>query len=66
MISTFDEGPRYPRRDTCRYCGEELGWIMQPMGERVALGVCDKPECLNKHRQESHKKQITGGPDVGG
>lgn len=31
----------YPKEDKCRKCGAHIGWILQPMGELVALGICE-------------------------
>jgi len=44
---------KYPKEDKCHYCGQHLGYIMNPIGEMVALGLCEKPEC-----QEQAKKEI--------
>jgi hypothetical protein len=46
----------YPREDKCRFCGGHIGWILDPVGEVVALGVCDKPECKEKAEDESNKR----------
>jgi hypothetical protein len=40
--------PKYPREDKCKICSVHLGWIMNEMGEMVALGLCEKPECQKK------------------
>jgi hypothetical protein len=52
MISTTEQGGgAYRREDKCRHCGEHLGWIMDPIGEMLALGCCDKKECRKKERK---------------
>jgi hypothetical protein len=59
-------GAEYPREDKCKHCGTHIGWILHPLAEALALEVCDKQECLEKKRKESHEKEITGGDfDVG-
>lgn len=52
MVTDLDPEIKYPRRDKCRYCGEKLGWVMHPIGEAMALGVCDKPKCQKKKQKE--------------
>lgn len=49
MISTKDA---YPKEDKCRYCGAHIGWMLHPVAEMLALGVCDKKECREKQRKE--------------
>jgi hypothetical protein len=56
MISTIKEGGSFtPREDKCRHCGEHIGWILDLVGEVVALGVCDKEEC--RKREEFRKRE---------
>lgn len=31
----------YPREDVCRCCAAHIGWVLAPIGEIVALGVCE-------------------------
>jgi len=50
-VSETEEGG-YPKEDKCRHCGKHLGWIMSPMGEMVALGLCEKKKCRNKDRKQ--------------
>jgi hypothetical protein len=60
MIEEFDESRAqvYPKEDKCRHCGMHIGWILHPMAEALALGVCEKPTC-----QEKEEKEVDG--DVG-
>ncbi len=43
----------YPKEDVClrkvdgKVCGQHIGWILDPMGEKFALGICDE------HREEN-------------
>lgn len=53
-INVFNEGG-YPKEDKCKYCGEHLGFILELMGEMVALGCCDKPECKEKEKNDRNK-----------
>jgi len=48
----------YPKKDVCRYCGEIIGWMLHPMAEMLALGVCDKKECQEKSKQERRNKDV--------
>lgn len=56
MISKIEEGGSYPREDKCKYCGAHIGYILNQMGEMMALGVCDKPECQQK--KKGKKKNV--------
>jgi hypothetical protein len=49
MISTEDV---YPKEDKCRHCGAHIGWMLDPMAEMLALGVCDKKECQEKEESD--------------
>jgi hypothetical protein len=52
MISTEDA---YPKEDKCRHCGAHIGWMLHPMAEMLALGVCDKKECQEKDKQRKEE-----------
>ena len=48
----------YPKEDKCRHCGQHLGWMLDPIGEMLGLGLCNKPECKEKEEHinnESNK-----------
>lgn len=52
MIATTETGGgTYRREDVCRHCGEHIGWILDAMGEMLALGCCDKKECRKKDKK---------------
>lgn len=40
----------YPREDKCKVCGDHIGWILNEIGEAMALGLCDKQD--EQHNQE--------------
>jgi hypothetical protein len=48
----------YPKEDVCRYCGAHVGWMLHPVAEMLALGVCDKKECQEKSKQERRNKDV--------
>jgi len=55
MISTEDA---YPKEDKCRHCGAHIGWMLHPMAEMLALGVCDKKECQEKDKQQGEETNV--------
>jgi len=50
-MSVSYEAPA-PIEDTCRYCGQHLGWAAPGLGEMLMLHVCEKPECQAKAKAE--------------
>lgn len=52
----------HPREDKCRFCGVHIGWALGPIGEMLMLGLCDKPECQEKSKQERRIKN--NGHDI--
>jgi hypothetical protein len=57
-MRTMDD--EYPKEDKCRYCGEHIGWMLNPIAEGLALGLCDKPEC----RYKAENENLEGPTDV--
>jgi len=47
----ISESQTYPREDVCAICGVHIGWILDEVGEMVALGRCDE------HREKDEKEE---------
>jgi hypothetical protein len=54
-----NEERKYPREDKCKICGEHLGWIMNEMGEGVALGDCGKHKGKRDGKQKKAPERQT-------